>query len=159
MSRVETFDDYQVAARKTAGTDQYLDRVWQVELIHTLYEFVELAKIIDRAKKAASYGRNIDEYPENYSSVSRGDIPYDVFHGVLGIAGEAGEIVDLLLQGCVEGTLNVEKMKEEQGDNLWYHAILADGLGTGLAEIAGGNRDKLAKRWEKALAEGRADFK
>ena len=68
----------------------------------------------------------------------------------LGIAGEAGEVADILkkhLSGSkVLDTANTEKLKLELGDVMWYIASLCDCMGFDLGEIAGMNIDKLHKR-------------
>lgn len=71
-----------------------------------------------------------------------------ITNGVLGANGEAGEIADILKKAMFQGhELDREKMIEECGDLLWYCAILAQGLGTTLGQIAHQNIEKLQKRY------------
>ena len=61
----------------------------------------------------------------------------------LGLAGEAGEVADLVKKFLGEGhELGVEKVREELGDLLWYVAFTAGVLGLSLSEIAQGNLEK-----------------
>jgi len=69
----------------------------------------------------------------------------------LGLAGEAGEVANIVkkIQRDFGGEITDEtrtKLKDELGDVLWYISACADELGLTLAEIAGYNVDKLAKR-------------
>ena len=71
-----------------------------------------------------------------------------MLNGALGLAGECGECVDLVKKHVFqEHSLDVEHMKEEIGDVLWYCAELATALGVTLDEIAQGNVDKLRRRY------------
>src|ERR1043166_6531999 len=68
-------------------------------------------------------------------------------HCAHGLAGEAGEVADLVKKSQYEnGDLDVRKMLEELGDVLWYLTNLSGQLGYTLDEIAGINITKLAAR-------------
>ena len=69
-------------------------------------------------------------------------------NGVMGLAGEAGECVDIVKKHLFQGhELDREKLKDELGDVLWYVAITARALGLTLEEVARHNVDKLARRY------------
>lgn len=71
-----------------------------------------------------------------------------ILNGVLGLNGEAGEIADLYKKASFQGhELDKKKMIEETGDLLWYCAIMAQGLGVTLNEVANLNIAKLKKRY------------
>lgn len=88
---------------------------------------------------------------EREAAVTRPD--YQSFIGqltvaALGLNGEAGEFADLLKKHIAQGhPLDVEKMKNEIGDILWYMADAADALGVSLGEIAAQNIAKLRRRY------------
>lgn len=66
----------------------------------------------------------------------------------LGIAGEAGEVADLIKKHLGHGhDLGWHKLREELGDVLWYVACLADRLGISLSAIASANVEKLKRRY------------
>lgn len=70
----------------------------------------------------------------------------------LGLAGEAGEVVDLIKK--VEGhghALDPAKLAEELGDLLWYVAEVASCYGLDLAAIAAGNIAKLERRYPEGF--------
>ena len=72
----------------------------------------------------------------------------------LGIAGEAGEVVDLVKKWVYHGhAQDVTKMREELGDVLWYVAVLAASQGLSLDEIARYNLSKLSMRYPGGFSE------
>ncbi len=85
-----------------------------------------------------------------------------LIHAALGVAGEAGELVDTVKKSMFYGKpLDKENLKEEAGDTLWYLALLCQTLGCTLEEIAQANIDKLRVRYPEkytdAAAVARAD--
>lgn len=76
----------------------------------------------------------------------------------LGIAGEAGEVADLIKKHLGHGhDLDWDKLREELGDVLWYVACLADRLGFKLAEVAAANVEKLKRRYPDELEDASLD--
>lgn len=66
----------------------------------------------------------------------------------LGLAGEAGEVADLLKKHLGHGhTLDRETLRDELGDCLWYLAGLASTHGMTLDDIARANVEKLERRY------------
>lgn len=71
----------------------------------------------------------------------------------LGVGGEAGEVLEIIKKGNRPGkTVDVEHLKEEIGDVLWYLANLADYYDLDLEEIAMSNIEKLALRYGNVQA-------
>lgn len=65
----------------------------------------------------------------------------------LGLAGETGEVVELVkkfLEGKIE--LDEKRIAEEIGDVIWYAAALCTWLGINLSDTATANLLKLHKR-------------
>lgn len=78
-------------------------------------------------------------------------------NGVLGLAGEAGEVADILKKHLYQGhALDREKLIDEAGDVLWYIVELAAGLGVTLDEIAQHNADKLRRRYPDGFSVARS---
>lgn len=72
----------------------------------------------------------------------------------MGIAGEAGEVVDALKKVLHHGhDLEVDKVKKELGDCLHYIAGIATFLDLTLEEIAYENIEKLKKRYPSGFSE------
>jgi NTP pyrophosphatase (non-canonical NTP hydrolase) len=75
----------------------------------------------------------------------------------LGIAGEAGEVADLIKKEVGHGhDAKAEKVFEELGDVLWYVARLADLYGFSLSDIATYNVDKLKVRYPEGFSTERS---
>lgn len=71
----------------------------------------------------------------------------------LGVAGEAGEVADLFKKHLGHGhPLDLEKLKLELGDVLWYVAGLAHLHGIDLSEVAAANIAKLEKRYPNGFS-------
>lgn len=70
----------------------------------------------------------------------------------MGLAGEAGEVVDELKKVLFhKKEFNKEKVKEELSDVLWYCAALAELLETNLETIFDINTAKLRKRYPQGF--------
>lgn len=81
---------------------------------------------------------------------------------VMGIAGEAGEIVEKWKKAIAyrDGKFNDEEFndfKKEFADVIWYLAVLADSLGVSLDEIMQQNVAKLADRQKRGVIKGQGD--
>jgi NTP pyrophosphatase (non-canonical NTP hydrolase) len=69
-------------------------------------------------------------------------------NGVLGLAGEAGEVVDLVKKFMYQGhDLKKEKLVEELGDVLWYVGLISSSIGVDLGRVAELNVEKLRARY------------
>ena len=78
-----------------------------------------------------------------------------VSHGIVGVAGEAGELCTALEHFIwYKKELDVTNIKEELGDLMWYVAEVCDGLGIELESVMKGNIAKLQKRFPEKF-----DFK
>lgn len=68
-------------------------------------------------------------------------------NGILGLIGEAGEIVDIYkkfkYQSSPDAVLSTDRFADELGDVLWYLVELADGMETELLDISGADFDVL----------------
>lgn len=64
----------------------------------------------------------------------------------LGLAGEAGEVANLVKKQARDDADNVEAIREELGDVLWYVAQACSELGVSLDLLAVENLEKLEQR-------------
>lgn len=84
------------------------------------------------------------------------------FSQLLGLVGETGEIAEKFkkIYRDQHGQIKpeqVEDMKKELGDVLWYLAVLAEYLGIPLSEIAEKNIAKLQDRQNRGVVGGSGD--
>ena len=76
-----------------------------------------------------------------------------IVNAVMGLNGEAGEVIDLIKKHYFHGhELDKEKVKLELGDVLWYLAECADALGFELDDIAKANIVKLKARYPQGFS-------
>jgi len=84
----------------------------------------------------------------------RQDVQKTLTNTALGLAGESGEVADIIKKTFYHGhPLDREALHEELGDVLWYLAVMADALGYDLDEIAQTNVDKLRTRYPEGFSE------
>ena len=75
----------------------------------------------------------------------------------LGLAGECGEVCDIVKKALFQGhALDRAGLIEEAGDVLWYLAELAAGLGVSLEDMAVQNEMKLRRRYPNGFDAGRS---
>ena len=81
----------------------------------------------------------------------------DVIYLSLALAGEAGELANLIKKYWRHGhAWNEAAIADELGDILWYVAVLADAINMPLADIAEGNIAKLKRRYPSGFSEERS---
>ena len=115
----------------------------------------------------------IDNYTENvYRTLAPTDIASGVvasndhllntkilrlLHAAMGIAGEAGEIIDPIKKSIFYGKkLDEVNLMEECGDLLYFVAVLLDELGYTFEEVMQINIDKLAARYPEKFTSAKA---
>jgi NTP pyrophosphatase (non-canonical NTP hydrolase) len=96
-------------------------------------------------------------------SASQGGQAAQLAAAGLGVAGEAGEVADIIKKVLFHGhpldAQAVEKLEKEAGDVLWYLALLADRLaehGVTLDTIAQKNIAKLLARYPNGFEASRS---
>lgn len=69
-------------------------------------------------------------------------------NGALGLAGETGEVVDVIKKHLFQGhDLDKTKIVDELGDVMWYIALICDCIGFDLDFVIARNILKLRKRY------------
>lgn len=82
---------------------------------------------------------------------SDGDKPLAIM--ALGIAGEAGEVAEIVKKHIGHGhPMDRDKLCKELGDVLWYLAATAALMGMTLSEVATVNVEKLKKRYPEGFS-------
>lgn len=148
----KTFN-YQALALRTNSPNYNLATVPVGTLARALNQARQLLgdrKTMDQIKRHVFYGTELPaDLPTGPDSIIHLDaVPRDVFHAVIGIATEVGELIDQIFEALFEGaTLDVEHIKEELGDIAWYRAIGLAAVGSTPEENDRANIAKLMKRF------------
>lgn len=78
----------------------------------------------------------------------------DLLLSAVGLAGESGEVADLVKKHVFHGhDLDTAHALEELGDILWYVAFAARTLGSSLSSVAEANVRKLEARYPGGFSE------
>lgn len=103
----------------------------------------------------------LDWYQREAAAFANSDLPWreQVLNAALGVAGEAGEVADMLKKVHFHRhDFDRDALKLELGDLLWYLSWLATLNGLSLDEIAQSNVNKLKSRYgEKFSPEASRD--
>lgn len=79
----------------------------------------------------------------------------ELFVMATGLAGEAGEVLELLKKHVRDGTpVDAGRLVKELGDAQFYLGKIAHTFGFSLAEVMASNVDKLAARFEAGTVRG-----
>lgn len=122
---------------------------------------------------------SLDEYQRH--ALSCRDCPDNPFYYALGLTGEAGEVADKLkkfwrdtyythtndspndLDIATAHRLftypDLDAIRKELGDTLWYIAAIANSLGMKLSAVAEQNIDKCRRRVETGTLHGEGDYR
>lgn len=98
---------------------------------------------------------NLDDYQVKAARTESRDADPQMALAVvgLGLAGEAGEAVDLIKKHVGHGhPLDTAKLEKELGDVLWYVAVAAWHLGIPLSRVAAKNIEKLWQRYPQGFS-------
>ena len=83
-----------------------------------------------------------------------------LIHGVLGLTGESGEVADLVKKGIFhEKGIDMDHLKKELGDVMWYIALICDACGFNLDDIMMLNVLKLQRRYPDGFSTDRANHR
>lgn len=77
--------------------------------------------------------------------------------GQAGLCGESGEVADIIKKFAFHGhPLDRAKLLKEMGDVMWYIALLSDGLGVTMEQVAMLNIEKLKARYPDGFSTERS---
>lgn len=85
------------------------------------------------------------------------DLNGGIYYSTLGLCGEAGELANKVKKIARDDNLDLEGIKGELGDIMWYVASVASELGIGLEDVADYNLKKLEKRMKEDKIHGNGD--
>jgi len=105
-----------------------------------------------------------DEYQQQAlkTAITYPDDLMDKTIWVMGVAGEAGEVVEKWkkIVAYKEGKITEDdraELAKELGDVVWYIAVLAHSLGLSFDQIMQNNLAKLASRQTRGVTKGQGD--
>lgn len=75
----------------------------------------------------------------------------------LGLPGETGEVVELLKKRVRDGNLDINNLKKELGDVLYYWAMLCTAFNLKPSDVIQANQDKLNSRLSRGVMQGSGD--
>ena len=139
---------------------------------HAEEEMIDGLKYLEHLKEILEDGITANDYQraalrtaagmndQAYGAWAEGALDKDelfILNGALGLAGESGEVADLVKKWLFQGhKLEKDKVIEELGDVAWYLAIAAEAFDTTLGEVLQRNVDKLAKRYPEGFDKARS---
>lgn len=161
--------DYIKEALQTKSTSFHPDKVNFEFFCDTLSTAIAALQDLDKIKKALFYGKDFPagiDWPAPVDAAF-GDFPLeclspdedtsqgiDVLHAILGIATEAGELLEALVIGVFgDDGFDLVNVAEEIGDVFWYQAILAHSAGKSFEELQATNIAKLRARYPDKFTE------
>lgn len=151
--------EYPALALRTLCPDAQIDLNCVPSSIMTrvLLDFVRASRALDALKKITVYGKNRPEGTVDGAFRPATPVDPQVYHAILGIATEGGELVEALMNTLVDGaTLDLTNLKEELGDLEWFEALLRDRLKLTPEEVRTSNIAKLEARYAKKKFEAEA---
>lgn len=100
----------------------------------------------------------INEYQKNALRTAGTENDVDLLvNGVMGLAGESGECVDIVKKALFQGhALDKKHLAEELGDVAWYLAVCAHAIDYDLESVLQMNVDKLRKRYPTGFDSNRS---
>ena len=134
----------------TLTTEQRIEHL-QEELIDAL-KYCEHLKAAERTN-----GITANDYQRAALRTAGDDPSKYLLNGVMGLCGEAGEVIDLVKKHLHQGhELDHLKVVDELGDVLWYCALTAEAVGATLSEVMERNIDKLMARYPEGFSKERS---
>jgi hypothetical protein len=179
MTKLNSFTEFQPLALRTESHIPVVKTNLRL-LTALLVANVAITEILDGVKKQVFYGnpkKLFEDKGEQIATLDKVleiikedlapdsleqevDINPRVFHGLIGIITEAGELSDALLNGITGGGVDAVNIQEEAtGDIGWYQAILNDELGLdqyqGLTNVINKLRVRYPDKFSNELAANR----
>lgn len=162
--------DYIPAAIRTEShtPNQVYERVMdnadmRAEMNTAFGMFIEAAQSLDRIKKYLYYKKPTDFAQTEHSpaptsfDVLKNDSMSRLFHAILGMCTEAGELLEAFDAFMYRGeALDVDNLFEEMGDSMWYFAIGCNSMGFDPNELLGRNIAMLKARYPDKFTEDAA---
>lgn len=123
-------------------------------------EYVELAMRTNDGKASIRVYDMLMAKDSDYTRQMPVEDVGGVLNACLGLAGEVGETLDMIKKWVFhEKELDVEHLKKELGDIMWYMAMMCCSFDFDLDEILQMNVDKLKARYPEGFDPVRANHR
>ena len=96
-------------------------------------------------------GKEYQELAMRTAAIPEEDSNNRLRHGVFGLCSEAGEVAAIMQKVYQGKPFDVEHMKKEVSDVLWFVAQICNALGTDIDEIFSLNIEKLKARFPEGF--------
>ena len=145
--------NYLKESERTLANSFYGDKIDAAYVMAKVNDAIIALQELDKIKKSSFYNKDNGIFTEN-PVVSEDDIvsvlsndkqkAINLFHGIIGIATEAGELLEAITKSISNlEQLDLVNLKEESSDIFWYLAILARECDTTFEKIQNANIEKL----------------
>lgn len=139
--------DYLIESARTAAGEIFPGRVSENAFTTMVEDAIDCLNQLDKIKKGLFYNRDVDlDWDNDFTNVGM-RIDKDLLHGILGVATEANELLELLPTEWNNGPVNTAKIIDESGDVLWYLAMIFRKLGVTFEQVMQLNIEKLRVRF------------
>lgn len=152
-------DVYPALALRTLCPDGNIDlkRVDSDLFMKILLDFIKASKALDVLKKVTVYRKEMLGMASDNGFDPAAVVDPQIYHAILGIATEGGELVEALSKTLFEGAiLDRLNLKEELGDLEWFEALLRHRLKLSPGEVRAANIAKLEARYAKKTFDEKA---
>lgn len=135
---------------------------YQKFLFKSLDKFNDIGEILDFHKKFVFYGKGSFDEEETYvddafqHNFEMTEEEIRLLHTVLGIATEAQEMIDQIMNLWRNKTLDKVNLFEENGDIFWYQAVMANICNKSFEELMEKNIAKLRARYGEKFSTEKA---
>lgn len=118
------------------------------ETVKCLRDVAALGLVLDKYKRAIFYGKELSVGHSTVAPTDKVDLTFTrLLHSGMGLATEAGEFIEALLEYVDGGEIDLINLAEEVGDVCWYSAIASDTTKVPLSNIMHTNIKKLESRF------------
>lgn len=146
VAKITLFDQYDDAAERTGKpVDLIRD---EAEFVAKFDSFRKTLEMSGNTELLADFDGIWSKFHRSFNGRPPSPVAVELMVLGLGIAGEAGEVADLIKKTFGHGhALDLEKLQKEVGDNLWYASRIMRTVGRKLRDAAHGNIEKLKARY------------
>ena len=130
---------------------------------HAQEELIDALQYLEHLKATTADNLTVADYERaalrtvNPESAKKFDGRGLLLNAVMGLNGEAGEVIDHVKKALFQGhEPDREHLAEELGDVAWYLAVCCEAIGVPLEKVLAGNIEKLKARYPEGFDKARS---